>query len=439
MNKSILNFIKEDFQYYTFLLAAFLLPLWEEYIPILMFLWVLSSVLGIGRFRMNYCKAMVLLVFPFVIYFLYAIGVLYSDNIKSGLFDLEVKLSILLIPMVAITASKNIKINYRLILKLFIIGNIVASLFCLFFAFKNSFYVNQVGYLVFDTSHWPTLTQHLNFFQIVNGGYSNFSYTYLSKIHHPTYFSMYITMSIIILLDFLRFSKKKLWNVILIIYFILFLWLLGSRAAYLTLIFIFIVFALSRLLKVKRKWIVAVVIVLGLFSSNYVILNSRLGKNIEEVYEILTTDKKLTKDSDIRLRLWKSGFEIFKDNIWFGVGTGDLVKEMDIKYKQYDLELEREYIYNPHNQYLTIAITLGLVGVIVFISWIITTLFITIKSKQFLLLYFMLIVAINMFFESILNLIAGVSFFAFFYSLLCAMYFSEINKGNPTAESQTID
>ncbi|MCD4834392.1 MAG: O-antigen ligase family protein, partial [Bacteroidales bacterium] len=114
----------------------------------------------------------------------------------------------------------------------------------------------------------------------------------------------------------------------------------------------------------------------------------------------------------------------------FGVGTGDIDEVMKKKYQDYDLTEAQEHNFNAHNQYLDVAVKLGLVGLVLIFGWIITILVIAIRRKQFLFFYFGLILFINFFFEAMLNTIAGVSFVVFFYSLLYSMYNSVEHSNN---------
>lgn len=429
MKSKIWQFIKLDLQYYIFILLVFVIPLTKKYLPYFVFLWVLSGFISIRKVNRESVKNIILLLFPLLFFSIHAIGLFYSNNFESGLFDLEVKLSIFFIPVVSIFITDKVQVNYRLILKLFVFGNLLASITCLVLALYKSISFNELGDLIFESSNWPTVTQGLGFFQLINHRYSFFSYSFLSVFHHPSYFSVYIIFSIAILVYLIRSSKKKhIMYYGIIVYFTIFIWLLGSRAGYITYLISFFSFILIVILKFKKYWIGIGAIGIGAIFGLIVLSNGQIIKNIKETTNILENTQSLNKDSDIRLRLWKSAFEVFKDNLWFGVGIGDLDQEMSRKYEQYNLDLEKEHIYNPHNQYLTEAAKLGLVGLLIFTGWIITVLIITAKRKQFLFFYFMLIFAINLFFESMLNLIAGIAYFAFFYSLLYAMYNIASNK-----------
>lgn len=416
------HFIKINYQYIAFLLFVFLLPFTKKYLPYIIFLWVLTGLFSIRRIELKSFKYKILLILPFLFFLIHVIGFIYSDNLKSGLFDLEVKLSILFIPIISIFITEKVKINFRFILKIFVFGNLITSIICLIIAFSNSIHVNEFGNILFEPSYWLEF-RDLSFFQLINERASFFSYLILSVFHHPSYFSVYILFSIATLVYLIRSSKKRLFGYYgLIIYFSIFIWLLGSRAGYITYLISFFSFIFIIILKFKKYWIGVGSLVIGVLLALIVLTNSQINKNIKETTNIVEYNQSLTNDSDMRLWIWKSGIEVFKDHFIFGVGTGDIDEFLNKKYQEYNLKDAELHHYNTHNQYLDVAIKFGIVGFIIFFAWIITIFLVSIKKKQFLFFYFGLIIFINFFFETMLNTIAGVGFVSFFYALLYSMY-----------------
>ncbi|MCD4705020.1 O-antigen ligase family protein, partial [bacterium] len=348
MNKSIKQFVRSDLQYYLFLIVALLIPLTRKNLPIVMVLWGFSGVIYIRKIKIESYKQLILLLFPFLFFISHIIGLIYYDDLKKGLFDLEVKLSILFIPVVAVFITEKVRVNYRLILKFFIFGNFIASIICLILAFSNSISINDLGDTIFEPSYWDA-TKDLSFFQLVNLRASYFAYSFLSHFHHPTYFSVYIIFSIFILIYLIRSSKKR--NLIsygLIVYFSIFIWLLGSRAGYFTYLISFFSFFLIIILQYKKYWIGIGMLIMGVVLTVLVLTNSQINKNITETVNIIEHNESLSKDSDIRLWLWKSGIEVFNDNLLFGVGTGDIDEVMKKKYQKYDLTEAQEHNLNAH-------------------------------------------------------------------------------------------
>ncbi|MCB2195287.1 MAG: O-antigen ligase family protein [Bacteroidetes bacterium] len=422
MTRSIFSYIRNNFQYYALIVVAFFIPFTKEYLPYAMALWVLTGILSIRKIYKDRFQHTILLLFPFLFYLLHVFGLIYTTNVNNGLFDLEVKLSIFLVPLISLFISHRSKIKIVTVLKVFVLANLLVSILCLILAFQNSIQLIDSGKLLFEPSVWK-VTRDLSFLQLIFGRHSWFSYSFLSFVHHPSYFSAYILFVIYILIDLIRAKNEKWskWYYALIIYFSVFLVLLGSRAAYMTYLLVLIIFFIKQIVKYKKIRILLVGFVSVFFLLLVVFSNNKIRRNIQQTITITNT-KSLNEDSDIRLWLWKFSFEIFEDNFWFGVGTGDIDDALHQKYIENSIKVAEEHNYNAHNQYFDTAIKLGVFGLIVLLLWIIYTLYITAKRKQFLFFYFMLIFAVNFMFEVMLNSIAGVGFFAFFYSLLYAKY-----------------
>jgi hypothetical protein len=117
-----------------------------------------------------------------------------------------------------------------------------------------------------------------------------------------------------------------------------------------------------------------------------------------------------------RLEFWQTGWEILKQNLVFGVGTGDLEIEYKGMYQQLDSNLAQEFQLRAHNQYLSIAIALGLIGFLVFIASIVLPFFTLKNANTYLYIGFSIILYLSMINEDTLETQAGVTLYAFFNS-----------------------
>jgi hypothetical protein len=68
-----------------------------------------------------------------------------------------------------------------------------------------------------------------------------------------------------------------------------------------------------------------------------------------------------------RFEYWKASWFIILENKWLGVGTGDLEQELFKQYDQMHSKLSIEYRLHPHNQFLSIALCFGVVGLLWFL------------------------------------------------------------------------
>lgn len=117
-----------------------------------------------------------------------------------------------------------------------------------------------------------------------------------------------------------------------------------------------------------------------------------------------------------RFEFWKAAVGIIKDNLIFGVGTGDMKVAFETQYDKMNSPLAKESRLRSHNQYLSIGVAFGVVGLI----WFLITLFypMILQGKTFDYLYvtFFLIAVISFLTEDTLETQAGVTFYAFFNS-----------------------
>lgn len=113
----------------------------------------------------------------------------------------------------------------------------------------------------------------------------------------------------------------------------------------------------------------------------------------------------------------KAAMSIIKDNILFGVGTGDVQQEFNNYYKNSDDPLMYKYRRRAHNQFNTFLITFGIFGFIICISALLLPVLMENRWRDYLFLCFGFIGFLSLLNEDTLETQTGVSFFMFFYSL----------------------
>lgn len=123
-----------------------------------------------------------------------------------------------------------------------------------------------------------------------------------------------------------------------------------------------------------------------------------------------------------RLEYWKVGFSILKKNWLIGVGTGDIQNAFVKEYENLNSLLVIENRHRTHNMYLTVFITFGIGGLIIFCWMIINFLSFNIKHKQLIGVFFILISIVSFIPEDSLETQTGVTFFALFFGLFSTSY-----------------
>lgn len=352
----------------------------------------------------------------------HAIGVLYSNNVHDGLFDLEKKISFLALPILLTTHRINQALINR-VLYSFIGSCFFASLICLL----NALYQAYSGDFSFLFYH--KLGSPLSF--------------------HAVYFSLYIGVSIF----FIFFTLKENWFVwrseirfyliSLILYFLGFLILLSSKML-ITVVFVLLAFSIARLLFISTG-VKAGVIAL-LFSIVFFVVGIMAVPSVKERFgEILTESSQQVNPlflddyrnyhftgGTIRLAIWKICIEIVnRENAWlWGVGTGDTQDLLTAAYVEKhvypgDGVHEGFMHYNAHNQFLQFILALGLVGLMWFIVIFLFLFYDVVVRKDAVFLALLLIFFAFCLTESTLCAQKGIVFFAYFSSLFMSQ--SRIN------------
>lgn len=118
-----------------------------------------------------------------------------------------------------------------------------------------------------------------------------------------------------------------------------------------------------------------------------------------------------------RIEYWKTSLGIIKDNLLFGVGTGDLNIAFEQQYKKMNSPLSKQWQLRSHNQFFSIMVGFGLFGLI----WFLITLFYPFKNKwvrkDYYYLVFFIIFLISMLTEDTLESQAGLTFYIYFTCL----------------------
>ena len=123
-----------------------------------------------------------------------------------------------------------------------------------------------------------------------------------------------------------------------------------------------------------------------------------------------------------RMEYWKTGTKIIKEHFWIGVGTGDVQQAFNEMYDEMNSLLDAPYRLRAHNQFLTIMISFGIFGLIIFL-WSLIFPFLNKKHRGNLLyIGFIFIFLLSMLNEDTLETQVGVTFYALFNSLFLFVF-----------------
>ena len=334
-----------------------------------------------------------------LIYIIYLIGLLWTTDFTYAWFDLEVKLSLLVLPLIFATSAGRIispEASGKLI-RIFALGCLTGSLILYGHATWNSLMLNQSD---------------------------AFYYSNLSWYFHPAYLAMYMTFVIsnIFYHLMIRQTVVGLWkqakHIIMLIYFLVFIILLSSKAGLLAVLMMILFYSVLvgwRYRHWGRSALFLSVSVIIFFTALKVFPYaservSQAGKDIASS-DSANPSGKSTSD---RIGVWKAALHIIRENPVLGVGTGDVKDELILEYHEQHVIPAYEQRLNAHNQYLQTFVTLGLTGFMVLAMILLIPAISSIRRNDYMYGAFLLIIILNIAFESMFETQAGVVFYAFF-------------------------
>ena len=232
-----------------------------------------------------------------------------------------------------------------------------------------------------------------------------------------------------------RFPRLKFLNVIILFLIFLSILLTGERSNTLKISCgIVILFLFADFIKMRSKIIlltfITTVIILIVIKSPW--LNNRY---VGQIYEQVNSKEKRVEffQNDKYMKLYKSGFEVFKNNILFGVGNKNYRIEACNNKKARDIEDTRNYVCNthPHQIYFELLSEHGLIGTAILLSLIFFLLFkvlkIVVYSKNYIQKGSFIFVIMTF-----LPILPSGSFFSDFNATIFWINFSLIFASNPS-------
>lgn len=402
---------------FTLLVTFATLPLSKSINTFAIMLLILAWVLR--KDFMNYHRLLNYKTLLFIgLYFLYMVGMLYTDDKPTGWQQLEQKLSLLGFPVIFSTTPRLSGRFVNTLLMTFVASCTAASLICLAKAAWLNYSLNALA--VLDVKLFTS--QNL---------------AYGLKMH-ATYFSIFMVFSIYILVNRLMTGRLPVLSKVLLsalsLYLLGFTLLLSARIVILSFVLIAAVALPAFFLKGKIgfKWLALCFFVFLAFAA-LIFQSSYFKKRFGQIYNFNTSELiGSAKENGItqRIFLWRHAKEIIKQHPVIGVGTGDVNAALDEQYKNL-LESNKDFApsvvraiksfslhkFNAHNQFLQTTMAIGLLGLIVFLVNIGISTTHAYREKQYLFLSFLALFVLSCLSESLLERQWGIVFFSFLNSL----------------------
>jgi O-antigen ligase len=328
-------------------------------------------------------------------YCLQLLGMLYTENIQAGVTALEVKMTLLFFPLIFASTSLS-AMEVKSILRYFVYGCLFTALICILRSAILFFLHSDASWFFYEKFCW---------------------------FMHPSYYSMYFTLVIGIVLMDIFYSDQNSFVVLkiaLLLFSFLIVLLSASKMGILCTAILVLFSGITYFIRNGR--LITVIVFIGALVFSMFILNkvfpesfSRF-KNTLDVLNAKDIDKSTTESSGVRLLIWSAASDLMKENVLFGFGTGDANAELQKKYEAEGLTGALERKLNAHNQFIQSWLSHGLIGIVSLLLMIFLPL-VPWKSCPSLIVYFVFLVFLNFCVETMLLTQAGTMFFAFFLSL----------------------
>lgn len=344
-------------------------------------------------------------VFLALFYVAYLIGMIFTNHRDIAFGYAENKLSFLVFPLLF-----SFKPKFKLYLDMPILGLVVGLSIASIIGLFGAIY-----------SQIPNLSTFQRFTS------SNFS-----SIHHPSYFAMFLLISIFAVVHQYK-QKSTLFNLKWIIPYIIFAgiaFVLCLSLAGMLFLFLFLVYLLLRWLYMvinKKIFFLALISIPFFFLllfSNFPAFKIEFLQTKKSVFEYLESPSKFVREktrfatgNESRLIMWTVSMEKIYENP-MGVGTGNVDDHLTGRlktYKSFDLASKK---YNPHNQFLQTTLEIGLIGLVILLLFLGSTLMLARKKNNSLLKFILYTLIFNSLFESMLQRNSGIVFYSFWICLL---------------------
>jgi O-antigen ligase len=335
------------------------------------------------------------------------IGMAYTVDVEEGLFRLQQKALLVVLPIVFGTITEDRKMEYKWIVTAFVVGVVMACL--------ASLLRGLVFFLQHDSAR--------RFFSHDLAGFVDL---------YPYIFALLCLSALLILAESMMgeiqlhpFLRSPIFKSALIFFLAIFILLLSVKQ----IIFALVIFIFIYAVRANRKFVFVLTIIgFAIIAASIFfipILNYRFKEAIAEQKEenpLNQNPETGTALNGIALRraLWVCAVDAIEKNPVLGVGTGDGQDALQIAYVHRKFVLASQFNkFNAHNQYLQVLIAHGIIGIAI---WLLSFFWLIKKNRiNKLLIYLISALLFAMLTESMLETNKGDLAMAFLLTIFSFM------------------
>ena len=402
----VINYIKNNLTYrdVPWLMLFFVLPVFPSLISSAIVLIILATAVYYKSCKFNLLENK-MLILPFLLYLVYMLGLIFTDTPGMKSVVAERKLSFLIFPLLFVFQPGFKRGAYQ----------------AMWFAFFSGLLLYISLSVVNAVVNYRLTGNPDAFFS------SAFSYDL-----HPSYSAFYLCTSAgYILFHLIAFPGKfsnvqKILLVALLSVFSFTVFLLASKAGIIGLVLVMLMAVIY--FAVSRKKIKQVLIISGIMLAFFSVLltfnsvplqrfKNAFSVNSMSREELFKNNHNSIESNVVRRMIWIVSGEIISEYPW-GVGSGDANVKLMEKYREKQMEGALQKEFNAHNQYLQIALATGYTGLLILLLFILVPFVTAFRTSNFLMIIFLLLLAVNLSVESMFETESGIVFICLFYCFL---------------------
>jgi O-antigen ligase len=226
----------------------------------------------------------------------------------------------------------------------------------------------------------------------------------LSLFLHPSYAAMYTILA----LAWLQWKDQAHWTLHLLL--ITAVVLLASKVGWIALVALLLVTFFRTGTRYLLPMVVALLVV-GAYTAASPFMREKLDQ-ARLVFVATEPAPDATGSSEVRLLVWRAARHVAADHWPMGTGTGDVKNELVEEYERSGYVQPYTLRLNAHSQFLQSAVALGIGGLILLGAMLLLPFLQGIIDRRWPAVLFYALMAVQCAVESILEVQAGVLFFA---------------------------
>ncbi|BAV05570.1 O-antigen ligase [Filimonas lacunae] len=388
--------------YFLLLLFLAYLPFDRFYAELMLISFGIHTLIQVRDLRWRQLPIGVLLQLQLV-FLLGVLCLLYSHYRSDGINQLGKQMAILLFPILFAITTIDISQYKEKLLKGF-------SLTCVF----------TILYLYIDAVKTIVVTG-LPLSSLFSKAFINHNFSQPIDLH-ATYLSMYACLSFTYLLQQLLHTRQRLHQLLYLAACCLLMAGMIQLASNAVLIAAFIIINSLLLLAWPTKQKTFVRLLTSLSVTAVILAAMYATPGIRNRFFLHFKQEFATKNyepviPEPRAARWQSALTAIQQAPLLGYGTGSETAILKQQYYKDKLYIAYYDELNTHNQYLSLAIHFGCLGLLLFVCILSASFLTAIRRKELVFLGFLIIITITSFSENILSVNKGIFFFSFFYPL----------------------